>query len=80
MDAPPPPTETPLPAPALGSAEAPALVDAAPPPMNARSRDLAIDIVAARFPRDTAFALRARDRASFHDPNLQLILARAIPA
>jgi hypothetical protein len=51
---------------------------AAQPIGNVR-RDLALDLVAQWYPRDTALPLRARDRASSRDPTLELLVAQAFP-
>jgi hypothetical protein len=48
-------------------------------PLTPARRDLALDLVARTYPRDTALGLRARDRASFRDPNLSLIAGIVFP-
>jgi hypothetical protein len=67
-------------APAAPAAPAPpAAADAAAAAEAARRFDLALDLVAARFPHESILALRARDAASARDAGLRLIASLTFP-
>jgi hypothetical protein len=49
------------------------------PALSAARRDLALDLVAVIYPRDSVIPLRARDAAAARDPALRLVAARHFP-